>query len=1026
MQFQRQIDQTRPLPPEYIGKVVSRPIECLPVVNARLVRGTTELYLGKRGIEILHGFDIFPNLERLWLNDNKLAGIDNLDTNFRIKRLYASNNRISTLRGSLIVFKHLEELDISSNAIANLERVIDTLQHFPLLQKLWLHHNPVAQEVDYRLRIIAKIPSLEMLDNLIISSVERHEAIHKYGPGSGLSKSVNNHNDTVQRTMTASSTSALDTRTAHAHNALSHANITGPVFTYDTPEYGATVSRRLIQSGLKEDEIGVSTIGMGVGASGIPNSFGRSTSAFLVPRADIVFGCKPGTTTIQKVFSKEIESIKHKRLQSQLAQTQAEFAESAHRTDWNFTMGKGESSALPLVTSALINFTHPANTEDVVTKKIREGMMHRGVEPDLLIEASPYRQLSTVTTESIDEQGNKVSTTVLKQLPKHLRVDAKAQMLGMLAPVVPENRASHPIDPRLFGNIDTFGVSTNASSSSSSSSSNPSNSLSASLRFPTTVRSPTPGVPSSTFTVGSNDLFRTHLSSSLPTALIDKLASTGVPPINENQISKMVLSKTGLRLKPNRSKQDTLSRYGLGSQGVKAETFLLAPERLSSSSGTNALELLLKRTKPTPNGGDAVLGAHVPALPTITPTGRLGEWDKYKLRIIFTQSDADGSGELSRDEIKACLSACADYGFCVTSEEEGNTNAHRGTNNFGLSGSASALLGTIDTSLATNTTTVYHTKLNNMLNAVFDAIDVDKSGTVTWKEFLDVVETGVVAPKEKDSEKEAAEKAEALAAAATSGNKSPKSKLPSLAKLTNAPGSTSGLRSPTNKKPNPFATMDAANAMLAAASAILNQSRKTESKPQPIRVPQIKFRSLTAAEAQARADRYFRQAMDAWKRSQTIPMDAPDRNILLEKGRKEMLASSERGNRLAFIAQALGGELDPPEKAPTPPRSRHDWIEFTSLVPAAEEAKRYQRGGRNYHVPYPGDEMDKDEERTLNLLHPNPITLAEEEENDELRRTRLAVSDKVTRTLGNETWEKYRLKVKAKAPHVVHRIKEVV
>jgi acetylglutamate kinase len=45
-----------------------------------------------------------------------------------VKRLYASQNRISTLRGSLLAFKHLEELDLADNALANLDRCLDTLE----------------------------------------------------------------------------------------------------------------------------------------------------------------------------------------------------------------------------------------------------------------------------------------------------------------------------------------------------------------------------------------------------------------------------------------------------------------------------------------------------------------------------------------------------------------------------------------------------------------------------------------------------------------------------------------------------------------------------------------------------------------------------------------------------------------------------------------------------------------------------------------------------------------------------------
>jgi Leucine-rich repeat (LRR) protein len=138
-------DKPRVLPAEYIGKVVAHPLECLPVVNARLVNATVELNLGHRGLELLHGFEAFPNLATLWLNNNRLAAIDNLDANFRLRRLYASHNRIASLRGSLLAFGHLEELDLSHNGVAHLDGALGTLAQLPLLRKLWLHHNPVAQ-----------------------------------------------------------------------------------------------------------------------------------------------------------------------------------------------------------------------------------------------------------------------------------------------------------------------------------------------------------------------------------------------------------------------------------------------------------------------------------------------------------------------------------------------------------------------------------------------------------------------------------------------------------------------------------------------------------------------------------------------------------------------------------------------------------------------------------------------------------------------------------------------------------------
>eukprot|EP00983_Pelagomonas_calceolata_P058877 1145668-Pelagomonas_calceolata.AAC.10 len=47
-----------------------------------------ELYMGDRGIEKIRGFEPYDNLQSLWLNNNRLKKINNLDANFRIKALY--------------------------------------------------------------------------------------------------------------------------------------------------------------------------------------------------------------------------------------------------------------------------------------------------------------------------------------------------------------------------------------------------------------------------------------------------------------------------------------------------------------------------------------------------------------------------------------------------------------------------------------------------------------------------------------------------------------------------------------------------------------------------------------------------------------------------------------------------------------------------------------------------------------------------------------------------------------------------
>lgn len=45
--------------------------------------------MGGRGIEKLRGFEPYVSLTSLWLNNNKLKKINNLEANFRIKALYA-------------------------------------------------------------------------------------------------------------------------------------------------------------------------------------------------------------------------------------------------------------------------------------------------------------------------------------------------------------------------------------------------------------------------------------------------------------------------------------------------------------------------------------------------------------------------------------------------------------------------------------------------------------------------------------------------------------------------------------------------------------------------------------------------------------------------------------------------------------------------------------------------------------------------------------------------------------------------
>jgi len=53
-----------------------------------IITDCTQLFLGNRGIERLHGFEPLVNLEVLWVNGNKLRAVTHLDANVRLRELY--------------------------------------------------------------------------------------------------------------------------------------------------------------------------------------------------------------------------------------------------------------------------------------------------------------------------------------------------------------------------------------------------------------------------------------------------------------------------------------------------------------------------------------------------------------------------------------------------------------------------------------------------------------------------------------------------------------------------------------------------------------------------------------------------------------------------------------------------------------------------------------------------------------------------------------------------------------------------
>ena len=129
-----------------------------------------------RNISKIRGFEDFTSLEALDLSSNRLEKLNNLDINTRLKRVYAHDNQICTLKGSLLHWKFIELLDLGNNRLKDLEKQVAVLSSLLYLRNLNLKGNPLCEEPDYRLFVIHRLPQLETLDMHTITAAERQKA----------------------------------------------------------------------------------------------------------------------------------------------------------------------------------------------------------------------------------------------------------------------------------------------------------------------------------------------------------------------------------------------------------------------------------------------------------------------------------------------------------------------------------------------------------------------------------------------------------------------------------------------------------------------------------------------------------------------------------------------------------------------------------------------------------------------------------------------------------------------------------
>eukprot|EP01063_Lacrimia_lanifica_P024178 TRINITY_DN32141_c0_g1_i1.p2 TRINITY_DN32141_c0_g1~~TRINITY_DN32141_c0_g1_i1.p2 ORF type:complete len:808 (+),score=293.56 TRINITY_DN32141_c0_g1_i1:164-2587(+) len=176
----------------------------IPLEKAKHCR---ELHMGGKGLVTLHPNLLrFSNLEVLWLNNNKLSSLEGVlppdtgrvDVSFddkaygarRLKQLYLSNNVLKTLEGDVEKLKYLEVLMLANNQLRNLEEICQTLAQLKNLTQLDLFGNPCAEEVNYQLYVVHKIPQLELFDRHQITPAERIQAAKLFDKSS---KSTSNY-----------------------------------------------------------------------------------------------------------------------------------------------------------------------------------------------------------------------------------------------------------------------------------------------------------------------------------------------------------------------------------------------------------------------------------------------------------------------------------------------------------------------------------------------------------------------------------------------------------------------------------------------------------------------------------------------------------------------------------------------------------------------------------------------------------------------------------------------------------------
>jgi len=117
------------------------------------------------------------------LSDNEIQKLENFPVLMKLKMLHLSNNRVARIAPGL--GEHIPNLDtliLSNNKLENLSD-LDNLESFKRLKMISLIGNLVTQKPNYRLHLIAKVPSLKVIDFVKVKPREKTDAYRLYSLG---------------------------------------------------------------------------------------------------------------------------------------------------------------------------------------------------------------------------------------------------------------------------------------------------------------------------------------------------------------------------------------------------------------------------------------------------------------------------------------------------------------------------------------------------------------------------------------------------------------------------------------------------------------------------------------------------------------------------------------------------------------------------------------------------------------------------------------------------------------------------